>query len=336
MIDSVKLWHLLNQTFSAGDLKGLCFELAIDYDDVEGNTRSEKARELITYCSRRGRVEDLLAKAQELRPHLNWTAETGSTPSEQAPAPQPALPSLPDPAPARAGALAALREFRGYLDEAWNVFINQNNYRNQLYRLIKTELPHIASRSIGYDQTFYDAYPELPPTGRELFATVRRISEANAYQANNRIREWIRNHPLDNLLPERTPAAVELEKQVGLLALHLKDWFAIYEEEFLPNERRTLVYAGDERRLGQPWPRGVEPAVDAMIAELSRGDMRVVYDRRTDALTLVFSDAPAAESAEGKPGVLLDYDVGGNLVSLKILEASRRVTVPARVSYETF
>jgi len=62
--------------------------------------------------------------------------------------------------------------------------------------------------------------------------------------------------------------------------------------------------------------------------------MKVTYDRETDTLTVVFSEASIAECDENKPGVILDYDADGNLVSLEMLDASRHVTQPTGIEYQ--
>ena len=56
------------------------------------------------------------------------------------------------------------------------------------------------------------------------------------------------------------------------------------------------------------------------------------YDTATDTLTVILRDAPVAESDEDKPGVILDYDEDGHLVSLEVLDASARVSDPRSVT----
>ncbi len=63
--------------------------------------------------------------------------------------------------------------------------------------------------------------------------------------------------------------------------------------------------------------------------------MKATYDPASDTLTLELKPGPVAESDEDKPGVILDYDEAGNLVSLEILDASRRVTEAHKVEFQT-
>jgi uncharacterized protein YuzE len=62
--------------------------------------------------------------------------------------------------------------------------------------------------------------------------------------------------------------------------------------------------------------------------------MKITYDRETDILTVIFTETAVAENDEDKPGVILDYDENGNLVSLEILDASKRVDVPSKIEYQ--
>lgn len=64
--------------------------------------------------------------------------------------------------------------------------------------------------------------------------------------------------------------------------------------------------------------------------------MKVTYDPRTDTLSVILKEGVrVAESDEDKPGVVLDYDDDGNLVSLEILDASKRVSETRKIEYET-
>jgi len=63
--------------------------------------------------------------------------------------------------------------------------------------------------------------------------------------------------------------------------------------------------------------------------------MKATYDARTDTLSIILKpDTEVAESDEDKPGVILDYDEQGNLVSLEILDASKRVGETRRFEFE--
>ena len=63
--------------------------------------------------------------------------------------------------------------------------------------------------------------------------------------------------------------------------------------------------------------------------------MKVCYDQKTDTLNVILRDnTPVAESDEDKSGVILDYDERGNLVSLEILDASKRVTEARKVEFQ--
>jgi YD repeat-containing protein len=64
--------------------------------------------------------------------------------------------------------------------------------------------------------------------------------------------------------------------------------------------------------------------------------MKATYDASTDTLRIILRPGvDVAESDEDKPGVILDYDAHGNLVSLEILDASTRVTEARRIEFET-
>ena len=63
--------------------------------------------------------------------------------------------------------------------------------------------------------------------------------------------------------------------------------------------------------------------------------MRVSYDPKTDTLSFILKEEVAvAESDEDKPGVILDYDEHGDLVSMEILDASRRETEAGKIEFQ--
>jgi uncharacterized protein YuzE len=64
--------------------------------------------------------------------------------------------------------------------------------------------------------------------------------------------------------------------------------------------------------------------------------MKITYDTHTDTLSVILKEnTRVVESDEDKPGVILDYDAQGNLVSLEALDASKRVTETRKIEFET-
>jgi hypothetical protein len=63
--DPVQLMQFLKQ-FSANEIQMLCGDLDIDYDNLMGDTRIAKIRELVSRCQRAGRSAELLQACARL------------------------------------------------------------------------------------------------------------------------------------------------------------------------------------------------------------------------------------------------------------------------------
>jgi len=63
--------------------------------------------------------------------------------------------------------------------------------------------------------------------------------------------------------------------------------------------------------------------------------VKVNYDPKTDTLSFILKEnVSITESDEEKPGIILDCDGQGDLVSMEILDASRRVTEAKKVDFQ--
>lgn len=61
--------------------------------------------------------------------------------------------------------------------------------------------------------------------------------------------------------------------------------------------------------------------------------MKVIYDRETDTLSIILRQGKVTESDEVRPGLILDYDKAGQLVSIELLDASEQVKQPRAVEF---
>lgn len=60
----------MNQYFSVSELRTLCFDLGIDYEDLAGSTKQLKVIELIGFVQRRGILDNLIKLLASQRPHV--------------------------------------------------------------------------------------------------------------------------------------------------------------------------------------------------------------------------------------------------------------------------
>ena len=64
--------------------------------------------------------------------------------------------------------------------------------------------------------------------------------------------------------------------------------------------------------------------------------VRVAYDTETDTLTISFRQAAVSQSDEVAPGIIVDRDADGDIVSLELLDASKRADNPKALEFAVF
>lgn len=69
-----RLRKLLVNSFDLEELRVLCFDMGVEYEDLAGKTKTTKMQDLIQYLKRRGRLQQLIDAAAEERPNVNWPA----------------------------------------------------------------------------------------------------------------------------------------------------------------------------------------------------------------------------------------------------------------------
>ncbi len=69
-VDPTALRKALTTYFNEGELRTLCFDLGINYEDLGGRGKAENAAELVTYAQRHNFLDKLAYFVQDARPHV--------------------------------------------------------------------------------------------------------------------------------------------------------------------------------------------------------------------------------------------------------------------------
>ncbi|MEZ4593691.1 MAG: hypothetical protein R3D55_21490 [Chloroflexota bacterium] len=59
-------------SFNLDEIRTICLDIAINYEELSGETLSARAVSLVAYCQRRQLLTALITRCAELRAHLNW------------------------------------------------------------------------------------------------------------------------------------------------------------------------------------------------------------------------------------------------------------------------
>lgn len=68
-VSTNQLRHILVKYFNLSELQNLAFDLKVDYENLSGESKEDKGRELITYLERRGHISELVQMIHQVRPH---------------------------------------------------------------------------------------------------------------------------------------------------------------------------------------------------------------------------------------------------------------------------
>lgn len=67
-----KLREAMINSFNLEEINSLCFDLLVDYEELSGNTKSQKVVALIQLLARRERLNELFLICGQNRSHINW------------------------------------------------------------------------------------------------------------------------------------------------------------------------------------------------------------------------------------------------------------------------
>jgi len=73
----VKLRELMMKNFNFDEIKVLCQDIEVDFDNITGSNKETKILELIKYVERRSELGELIRAVSKARPKVDWLTELG-------------------------------------------------------------------------------------------------------------------------------------------------------------------------------------------------------------------------------------------------------------------
>jgi hypothetical protein len=74
-----ELHQILVTYFNESELKDICFQLNIEWEDISGTNKKDKARELVAFVERHQREKELATHIFKMRPHAGLSITEEAT-----------------------------------------------------------------------------------------------------------------------------------------------------------------------------------------------------------------------------------------------------------------
>ena len=138
--DLPRLREQIRALFSDGELRDLCMDLGIDYENLPGAAKSDKARELVLHAERMGQVPDLVARVVALRPHIGLNIQRLTE-------------GLAGGASQQAGLHSLMEQFRRYNEQMveWKELHNRFNVLLNVYDSFGGQIERVDAREERID-----------------------------------------------------------------------------------------------------------------------------------------------------------------------------------------
>jgi hypothetical protein len=169
--------------------------------------------------------------------------------------------------------ISALRELQFLLAVSFDAFQNQIFKAQALLLSIRQNHPEIAvsgpeGNPLGYDEIFHKSYQSFTDDESRLFKLIRGTTMTTLHDANSKMQKWIEDNSEFILGTQPNETRIQLSKMLEKLRTHLNEWLAKYVV-WIPNDpTRAIVFLGDEKGDGPPFPTGIETCVSEALRTL--------------------------------------------------------------------
>lgn len=162
-----------------------------------------------------------------------------------------------------------LLQLRGLFQQTGSLFEDQSKLVRRLWVLIGKRVGPNFQTGLGFDEDLYRAYDTFTEEESELHSIIRSTTTNSQRLANERVSEWLTTDNTYKMYKEEVPERVELAQKLLKLERHLSLWHDKCKS-VLHDPKRSLVYLGDEKKHGEPFPSGIEDTLDKVIEGLNK------------------------------------------------------------------